>query len=68
MDYVLAEGEWSSSVLPSEVIMATRAKQMQDHEAIETLLDVSADILKNLEEGLIKERMTAAYDAIKSGF
>lgn len=64
MDYSLIEEEWGSHVLPSEVVLATRAEQMKDHESIEDLLDTSANILKTLEEGLVKKRMEAAHEGL----
>ena len=68
MDYKLQEGECSSIVLPSEVIMATRAKQLKDLESIEDLLEASEIILENLDDGLVKERMEAAHKGLANSY
>ena len=65
-DYQLLDGRWSSETLPSTIILATREKQMEDQEGIETLLNEASIALANTQNEKIKEQMKKAYDGLSA--
>ena len=48
--------------LPSTMILATREKQLDDKEGIETLLDEASNVMGKIDDEKIKEQMQKAFD------
>lgn len=67
-DYQLSDGKWSSEALPSSIIIATRKKQMNDQEGIETLLNEASIALSNTQDKIITELMRKAYDELSAKY
>lgn len=67
-DYQLSDGKWSSKTLPSSIIIATRKKQMDDQEGIETLLNEASIALSNTQDKIITELMRKAYDGLSAKY
>lgn len=67
-DYQLSDGKWSSEALPSSIIIATRKKQMDDQEGIETLLNEASIALSNTQDKIITELMRKAYDGLSAKY
>lgn len=65
-DYQLSDGKWSNETLPSTIIIATREKQMEDQEGIETLLNEASIALSNTQDKKIKEQMQKAYNGLSN--
>ena len=63
-DYRLSNGEWTCQALPSTMILATREKQLDDKEGIETLLDEASNVMEKIDDEKIKELMRKAYDEL----
>lgn len=66
MDYRLTKGKWNCHNLPSDIVTTTRKEQKKDQESIESLLDQSEKILRNLEDSRIKAQMQEAYKRLRT--
>ena len=64
-EYRLNNGKWDSKVLPSEVIQASRERQLKDNVIIEELLSTGETALRNLD-GEIQEKAKLAYQDLQS--
>lgn len=64
-EYRLSNGKWDSNVLPSEVIQASRERQLKDKVFIDDLLSTGETALSDLD-GEIKEKAKLAFQDLQT--